>query len=882
MPAAISPTTVGIPTPYTIAGSRAVVADLSLDLSTTNPSEFTAGWPTGTAGVHVVLTGGPAPGATQDLTAMASGSSATITPSPHRRTVRVDRASAAGTETLTCSITADNGAALDTWSVRIEATSPPAAPGWRFQQGENDPGLPTITRLLCDPTSGFTPGGNVREKQAVTFTGVAPIGPGTIVGGPPPSVSARWSFTGPLAIPAFPSCSAPLGVPSFAVTMPGVYADTAITVVEEVWFDSPCPTPGFLRSTATGAVTIQPRPQRLMLVLDRSGSMASQGRWDNAVKGARLLVHLVAALRPGVNAGDKLGILEFDDPVCNWHATVDPAHVVDRVPLGALAAADGLISGKPSLDFGSPGACTPIGDALVKSIDELGALGFLDDPHFTIILLTDGIENSGTSKVDPATPSPASVTHFGDYRVAHPDVNNRLSLFAIGLGSFVQDHVLNELPLPAGLPATTSPPIYRNVTKVHELADAIGQMASFSLEARQKPPLSVPVSPADPAAPAGALYFELESNVRMVGVAVLWPDNPTDTPVDTLVLSRRDVPPPGGNAFTPVAVVPKKSPTHGFVSVDLGAGAPATQWRVEHQRGGVPQPIGAEDVLIFKDLFAKADVGFDRRVYGTGDSMVISARVRAGDQPVTGATVGVELAEPGESLGSFLVQGSKGYQPPRAQRGDPLSPKAAMLDTLLRNRGLETLPILEPTGIFVDGTNELHEVAGHPDGPGNYENTFGPITKEGTYTFRFHVGGTLPDGSPYDEVMTISKWSGVEVDPFASTFVLNLGHPAPAGSRALQAVVTPRDRGGQYLGPFWPNVVEFRANVGAFQGEVDSRFDGSYAQTLVYPKGTTPVVSVTVQGAPFPPVVAARGPLGLLLRILRWLLRLLIRLATRA
>jgi hypothetical protein len=899
MPAAISPTTVGVSTPYTITGSRAVIADLSLDLTSVTPPEFTVDYPTGTAGVQIVLANRPPNPlvVNEDLTAMPSGGSVTH----GNRTIEVDKASGGGTETLTCRIIAVSGATTnDAWTVRIQATAPPAAPGWHFQQADNDaaPPGPTIPRLMCDPTSGFTPSGNVREKQGVTFTGVAPEGPATRVGGPPPAVSARWSFTGPLAIPAFPSCGPVAGLPSFAATMPGVYGDTQITVTEEVWFDSACPTPGFLRSSATNSFTIQPRPQRLMLVLDRSGSMALESRWDNAVKGARLLVHLIAALRPGVNVGDQVGILEFDDPVCNWHATVDPAHVGDKVPLGPLAAADALVSGKPSLDFGAPGACTPIGDALVKSMDELGALGFLDDPHFTIILLTDGIENSGTSKVDPATSSPGTVTLFNDYRTAHPNVNNRLSLFAIGLGTYVQDHVLNALPLPPGLPATTNPPIYRNVTKVPELVDAIGQMVSFSLEARQAltlgwhpSPDNSPIKPGPPddaaddpdpdaGAHPGAVYFKLESNVRMVAVAVLWPDNPTDTPADELVLARRDLSAPPGSSFTTVATLLKKSPTHGFVSVDLGVAAPATMWRIAHLRGGVAQTIGRDDILVFKDLFAKADIFFDRTAYGTGESMVISARVRAGDQPVSGAKIGVELAEPGESLGSFLVQGSKGYEPPRQRGGDPLSPKALMLDTILRNRQLGGLPLLEPTGIFVDGTSELHEVADHPDGPGNYENTFGPLTKEGTYTFRFHVEGTLPDGSPYDEVMTISKWSGVKVDPFGSTFVLNLGVTAPAGMQALQAVVTPRDRGGQYLGPFWPNVIEFHSDVGSFQGEVESRFDGSYAQTLVYPKGTTPVVGVSVQGTPFPPVVGAKGCLGLLLRPLLWLIRLLIRLAT--
>jgi hypothetical protein len=902
MTAHIGPPVTPGETQYTIHESYGVIADLSLDLTATNPSQFTITYPTVTTGVEIVLTGGPT-STTQDLTAMASGSSVQVLSSGGTllRTIEVVKVPGPLTQTLTCIIT---GAALlgdiHLWTVSIRAASAPAtAPDWTFQQGENDPTALTITRLMCDPRSGFTPTGNVREKDTILFTGVGPpVGPGTVVGGPTPSASVRWNFEGSVAMPsAFPHCEDLVGdpstvVPSLVAQMPAVYGDTTITVKEEVWLASSCPTAGFLSSSASNPLTIQSRPQRLLLVLDRSGSMASENRWDNALKGARLLVHLINAFRPGVNADDAVGILVFEDSRCDWRdgvlMPVDPLQIIaDKIPLGPLATADGLISGTPSLDFGPPGTCTPIGDALKKAMKELDTWDdVVNEPHFTIILLTDGIENSGAVKVDAATSAPGFVTLFSTEREAIPDVNNRLSLFTIGLGTYVQDHVLDQLPLPPDLPTTTSPPIYRNVTQVNELADAIGQMVSFSLEARTKPPLPGAPTPADDATDhTGAVYFELESNVRMLAVCVLWPPPPLD-PTDTVHIYRRTLPLAAATAFVEVPVVPKRSPTHGFVSrdlsVDFGPSVPATQWRVERWRGtpAVRQTISANEILIFKDLYAKADILFDQRYYGTGDSMVISARVRAGDQPVSGATISVELAEPGESLGTFLVQGSKGYEPPRPHGVDPLSPKAAMLATILHRRELDSLPILEPTGIFVDGTDELHEVADHPDGPGNYANTYGPITKEGTYTFRFTVRAKLPDGSPYDEVMTISRWVGVKVDPFTSSLVVHYGQPAPAGMQAALVVVTPQDLGGQYLGPFWANEVEFDATIGTFQGEVESHSDGTYSQLLVYPKGRTPIVNVSVQGTPFPPIPVATGCLGVLLRPVLWLYRWLVRLAT--
>ena len=66
----------------------------------------------------------------------------------------------------------------------------------------------------------------------------------------------------------------------------------------------------------------------------------------------------------------------------------------------------------------------------------------------------------------------------------------------------------------------------------------------------------------------------------------------------------------------------------------------------------------------------------------------------------------------------------------------------------------------------------------------------------------------------------------------------------------------------------------------AFQGEVDSHLVGTYSQLLVSPKGRTPIVNVSLQGTPFPPIPVATGSLGVLLRPVLWLYRWLVRLAT--
>jgi hypothetical protein len=119
----------------------------------------------------------------------------------------------------------------------------------------------------------------------------------------------------------------------------------------------------------------------------------------------------------------------------------------------------------------------------------------------------------------------------------------------------------------------------------------------------------------------------------------------------------------------------------------------------------------------------------------------------------------------------------------------------------------------------------------------------------------------------------------VNVDPFGSEVNIDFNLPAPAGRLASRVTVTPRDRNGQYLGPFWTSVVDFKSNVGTFQGPVESHLDGRYSRVLVYDRGQVPEVQVVVQDKVFPPVVVTPGCLGRLIVLVRALLKWLIALA---
>jgi hypothetical protein len=858
----ITPSATGATT-YNIAGSKGLIVDLNLDVPIFSPfPTFELTYPTAAAGIQIKLLKGaleltlplPLPGGVTD--------SATF---PNREVVVSSFDAGGGKTTLNFEVKATSMAANDeAWTLRVASVSSNA---YVVTQFDNAPGAETIKRVMCDPVAAFQvfPASPVREKTNVSMTAVS--GAGTagggnlcVVGLPLPTVQYKWTYTGAVAINDFPSCGASQ---IFSFNTPGLYGAKSIDVVLEVWFDGTCPNnAGFLRSgTAPQTLTIAPRPQHLMLVLDRSGSM-SGAKWENTKTAARILVNLFAALRKNVSMGDRVGIVVFEDNTCNWHTpNLDPL----IAPVLTVTTPDSADTGICALAMGPAGSCTPIGDGLWKGMQQLNLGAASGDPKFTVILLTDGYENSGTIRVDPNTVVPAlspAVRNFSAARNDFPSVNTKLDIFTIGVGSTVQEDVLNALPLPAGAGA---PALYRHVTDVNQIKEAISHMVGFSQEAQMIVPLPPALNPTDVGATTGLdpnhRFFNVEAGVARLVLAAEWA-----SAADNLVLEKRDWS-GGGFAGSFSTVTPhtlQRCAQHGFAYVDLASlfggdetAVPATQWRLLHASGGGSAAIPDTDLMIFADLFLKLDIVFDKLQYRTGDQMTITARLRAGHKPVTKARITVELARPGTALGTFLATNAGRYRPTRPSGKDPNHPKAQMIASLLKNLELNEMPIVRPKKFFIDGTDELFDDGKHQDGvkrDGNFANTYDKVDLEGTYTFRFYVEGVLPDGSPFNRLLTVSKWVGMRIDLNNSKFESVRLERVRRGFVGYQIRFLPLSGNKQFLGPFRPTEMKFKASAGSFEGEVKSLPDGWYTRDLMVPRelADKPVaVTVIAQGQRF-------------------------------
>lgn len=851
------------PTSYTATATKSLIADTSVNVTAAG-REFHITYPDAAADVQLTLTHGGVSLAVP-LPVPAAGFTDSATYANRSITVFADPPSG-GNILLTCTLQVTaGGSATEAWTFALSGTAP---------HDYAIDGNATFTRVMCDPIARFTvsstpalaTANHVPEKSSVLLTAANAGAPGqTVVGAPVPAVSYRFRHTaGDVAIPALPVCGPST---TFTFTAPGVYGNRTAEATLDVWFDGSCPsTPGPLSNTSTPVtITVEPRPQRLVMALDRSGSMNAGGRWTNAETSARLLVNLFAALRAGVHPGDRVGILVFEDSQCRFHGGArDPLIALAGGGLAPPSTADGAICAQ---DLGHPGTCTPIGDALTVAQEQLGS-----EPgtRHTIVLLTDGYENSGTTRVSPNTP-------VGNGSVpaqwVQPSTTD-FPIYAIGFGPTVQEDVLDHIALPGG---SSAPAVYRHVTDVGDLKQAIADMVAASQEAQQTPVLPGGPTTPDPAPVANARYLQVAAGTHRLAVAVEW-----SNPADTLQVAWRAV---GSSDFTTQALPVRQCPRHGFVSADLETivpedpatgTTPATEWRIAHVSGGANVAIPDGDILAYEDLFAKFDIQFDSDRYLTGDEMVITARLRAGAEPITDARVLVEMARPGESLGTFLATNGRGYKPGRGKGPDPPSPKQAMLESLTEGEGL---PIVTPTGIFSDGTDELFDDGAHRDGDagdGDFANVFAATDAEGSYTFRFFLDGRLRDGSPIRRVTTVSRWVGVGVDALASTpRVQTLA--AGRGLGAAIVSVRPRDAAGNFLGPFRAAEVKFHVRDGRAVGEVQDHLDGVYSQRIEYTSGKTPVVTVDAAGSTSLPVPVASGLRGWLVRLLECLLRKLLR-----
>lgn len=689
---------------------------------------------------------------------------------------------------------------------------------------------------------------DVALSASVAQTRVENPAPVLVPPAPPPLLSV-WSPApgNTIAIPSFVSVGA-----TATFTAPAVYAATLVNFTLKAALDLGANgiidgTDPF--TTTSLPVTVELARYGMVLVLDRSGSMGSSlgggiSKWQAAVQAAHAWADLFRAFRPGGN--HLAGVVTFENNAGGWTLSPD-AEVTFRNPSGGAAVAGPAplvalagFGDVTTWNLGTDQSSTPIGDGLVKAWTAIGAQ-LVPGNRAAVVLMTDGYENSGAITI-AATKGAASATFAtarssGGLSAANGMIGTRL--YTLALGTQVDDQRLNVLGAAYYQQITTS---------VNEVTPAFAGMLGHALHA--DPVMPQPPMAADPDAAANALYYRVSTGERVLAFLAHWPSN-----TDALRIGHR--PQGSAAAFTLLAPGPQvsvtKRETHGLTRVDLpgliGAGALATEWRFQHIDAGlVPQPNLVDRALVMVDLVTKVDVGFSRPQFFVGEQIGLETRIFMGGLPVTGATVLVDSARPGESLGTYLTQNAPKYKDrhgdvPRSKT-DPGKGKGLMVSALFQMDGIEMLPIINDTGLLLrdDGAN-----ADRVADDGFYANVFPDTVTEGTYTFRFRVEGTLPDGSEFSRVFVRSTWVGLRPDPAQLGAVWKLltdGDTQPA--RSLLTIKPMY--GKHYLGPFQRDAITLKIFDGQFDGDLIDQVDGSYQITVIHDIGAKPTVTVAIWG----------------------------------
>lgn len=761
-------------------------------------------------------------------------------------------AGAAATDPATLSISNNDGLA-PSGLLRIILTGL----GGAAAEIEPSSGNLSIDRVLADPALHnvqVSSGLPVRERANVTLSAspLATVAENGAAGLPAlPALLSEWIENPANAIAV--SSWVPSGA-SASFTAPGIYNATQLNFTFTAAYDlaaNGLRDAGDPSNAQTLPVSVEEVNYGLVFVMDRSGSMGSvvggKSQWAVATEAAHACCDLFRAFRSGDN--HLAGVVTFEHRGCSWTPT--PAgDITLRDPVTAGAATElaplADFGNANDWDLGDPQDCTPIGDGLIAAWRRIG-IDLGPNDRGAVVLLTDGYENAGSVTI-AATAGPASQT-FTAARVAPGAVGTGNTLignrvYTMAIGQSVDEDRLDDL----------GTAIYHRTDVLNEIRGAFAQMLGDVIDAQEEMAVAVGNDPAPPAHP---LYYRTGSDEQVIAFLVFWA-----AASDKLRIGWRAQGSTGDftllNPADPAVTFTQRG-RHGLMRVNLTAAPfstqPGIEWRVEHlDTTESARPLTAENALVMVDLSTKIEVSFDRRSYFIGDPIGLTARIRKGGAPVTGATVGVDVAQPGEGLGTFLGTNAARYKevrPDGKAKGDAAVGKGAMFQTLLRSLQITGLPVVTPPDFTLldDGT--------YGDGRANvglYGGAFTDTAREGTYSFRWRISATLPDGSQVSRVFVRSTWVGVRPDPTLLGAVWTT-----VADGIMLVTFTPKAANGELLGPWRTAVISMSVVDGSFDGPLIDNLDGSYSRRVKAVAGSDPLVSISVYGAPMDPTSPVRA-----------------------
>lgn len=607
-----------------------------------------------------------------------------------------------------------------------------------------------------------------------------------------------------------------------------------------------------LTNTDTINVIVNPRqPAEITLVLDHSGSMTSENKWDNAVKAANMFLKLLQNLNSAFDTSKKdlYGLVSFSSS----NFVTD---LVTQAP-GVTPGSNVLID-VSSFTAGQFFGLTPIGDGLQAAIDgfeslDAGSSG-TDRPKY-ILLLTDGMENSGLLSIDQFKSNLNNPIETPNSAV------RGTKIYTVGLGeNKIEPDKISTLAHDTGGD-------YRITNDTIVLPQFFAQILGSVIGAQEIPEI-------------GGSYMLNSGEDKAVFIVVWDRDIDGAGPFYPRVI--------GGGTGTNVnpmnvdslsfATKSKQLPNDSYTFYILEDDSPTFilegDWDfriVDDANTEVSLTSAKKYVLV--DLHLTTDFAFNKGSYVTGDDITLSATIMEGNSPVIGSTVEVyaDCDIPMEGIGTLFAKTKldwakilKAYavtdQKIKRQPIPKTGPQKEMegsnlhLDDL-NKRAVLTKALFQKLGKnYVDKQNSklrLYDDGNHNDGvadDGVYANTIRNVQHEGNVTCIFSAYDKSPDTETrFARTETKSTYFGVAADTGATFFDYQF-LDIVKGLQQVKIIVQPKSNAGEYLGPFYSDKILMRSSAGRFKGPLQDHYNGTYSRIIEYDKEKEiPMITIFVK-----------------------------------
>jgi len=394
-----------------------------------------------------------------------------------------------------------------------------------------------------------------------------------------------------------------------------------------------------LTNTDTINVIVNPRqPAEITLVLDHSGSMTSENKWDNTVKAANMFIKLLQNLNDVFLSPKKdlYGLVSFthvpEESNMGWCEELDregcghfQANEIRVQSPGVVPAANVLVD-VSTFTVNQHFRWTPIGDGLQSAIDSFEGLNVgssgTNRPKF-ILLLTDGIENAGLLSINQFKEKLSNPVETPNAAVRNT------TIFTIGLGeNDIEPDKISTLAHETGGD-------YRITNDTIVLPQFFAQILGSVIGAQEIPEIGGSYtlnSGEDKAAFIVAWNRDIDGAgpfyPRVIGGGTGTNVNPMN--VDSLSFATKS------------KQLPNDSYTFYILEDDSPTFILEGDWDfriVDDSNTEVSLTSAKKYVLV--DLHLTTDFAFNKGSYVTGDDITLSATIMEGNSPVIGSTVEV-------------------------------------------------------------------------------------------------------------------------------------------------------------------------------------------------------------------------------------------------